>query len=117
MSRPVVTRTREEVIKMWVAALRSGEYEQARYQLNSGKGFCCLGVLCDLAVKDGGDPWVQSRNANRMSHGGHEKFLPAAIKDFVFQRDPTLVTELMQRNDSDRLSFPEIAAFIERELL
>lgn len=61
----------KEIIKEWVAALRSGEYEQARGALkeyrefdpsrgefgeyvNLEKGrFCCLGVLCDLAERKG----------------------------------------------------------------
>jgi hypothetical protein len=60
-----------EIIKEWVAALRSGEYEQGQGTLkqvrefNNAKGeygdweelekprFCCLGVLCDLAEQEG----------------------------------------------------------------
>lgn len=41
----------------WIAALRSGEYRQARRYLKKGGGFCCLGVLCDL-VDPGG--WSQA---------------------------------------------------------
>jgi len=37
----------------WVAALRSGEYQQGRNFLRTDEGFCCLGVLCDLAAKAG----------------------------------------------------------------
>lgn len=49
----------------WVEALRSGEYEQAKGSLiveaPSGKmEYCCLGVLCDLAVQDGAiDPPIR----------------------------------------------------------
>jgi hypothetical protein len=49
----------KEVKDQWVAALRSGEYEQGRSYLRSkdpnggNDKFCCLGVLCDLAVKAG----------------------------------------------------------------
>ena len=46
----------KRVKKMWVAALRSGEYEQCRKVLRNGEGgFCCLGVLCDLYAKETGD--------------------------------------------------------------
>lgn len=43
-----------EIAKRWTAALRSGEYQQTtdslRSELEDGqKGFCCLGVLCDLS--------------------------------------------------------------------
>lgn len=39
----------------WVAALRSGKYIQGRGALHSTAPdrFCCLGVLCELAVADG----------------------------------------------------------------
>lgn len=37
----------------WLAALRSGDYKQGRRALNKDGEFCCLGVLCDLAVKAG----------------------------------------------------------------
>jgi hypothetical protein len=54
-----------EVVQLWVAALRSGKYKQTVGRLQRrrdyvGKygdeytaGFCCLGVLCDLAVQAG----------------------------------------------------------------
>lgn len=40
-----------EIGLMWVAALRSGEYEQGREALLCGGAYCCLGVLCDLHLK------------------------------------------------------------------
>ena len=48
----------QEIKAQWVQALRSGEYEQGKSALHiiSGDGkhtYCCLGVLCELAVKAG----------------------------------------------------------------
>ena len=48
----------QEFKARWVAALRSGEYEQGQGQLVADLGdgqkvFCCLGVACELAVEDG----------------------------------------------------------------
>jgi hypothetical protein len=38
----------------WVAALRSGEYQQAGGKLRTNwGGFCCLGVACELAAIEG----------------------------------------------------------------
>lgn len=38
-----------EIKAKWVAALRSGAYQQATGVLRDEKGgYCCLGVLCDL---------------------------------------------------------------------
>lgn len=42
-----------DVKAKWVAALRSGNYEQGEGALQTVNGFCCLGVLCDLAVREG----------------------------------------------------------------
>lgn len=53
-----------EVKEKWLAALRSGEYEQGTSCLYSttrestNPQYCCLGVLCDLAVKEGIAEWV-----------------------------------------------------------
>ena len=43
----------KEVKKKWVDALRSGEYAQGRSSLRDHDEYCCLGVLCELAVKEG----------------------------------------------------------------
>ena len=60
MSKEIVYRTREEVLNLWVSALRSGKYRKCRYYLRKGSCFCALGVLVDLAVKDGGPKWRQT---------------------------------------------------------
>ena len=46
---------RKEIAERWVAALRSGEYEQSAGFLQTKEGYCCLGVLCDLHMRDTGD--------------------------------------------------------------
>lgn len=50
----------KEVKALWLEALRSGRYEQATGKLatvneDGSKSYCCLGVLCDVAVKAGVD--------------------------------------------------------------
>lgn len=37
----------------WLEALRSGEFTQGRGALQRDGEFCCLGVLCELAVRAG----------------------------------------------------------------
>jgi hypothetical protein len=41
----------ENIKKEWLAALRSGKYEQSTGRLRDDKGYCCLGVLCDIYIK------------------------------------------------------------------
>ena len=48
-----------EVKEKWLAALRSGEYQHGKNRLvtvnEEGKlTYCCLGVLCDIYVKETG---------------------------------------------------------------
>jgi hypothetical protein len=42
-----------EIKAQWVADLRSGQFEQGRGYLNMEGKLCCLGVLCEQAVKAG----------------------------------------------------------------
>lgn len=52
---------RRAVKEAWVSALRSGEYRQGYKRLKTITSeetkFCCLGVLCDLASKEGLGQW------------------------------------------------------------
>lgn len=42
---------REDIKNAWVEALESGDYAQTRRALKDYRGFCCLGVLCDVLDK------------------------------------------------------------------
>ena len=46
-----------QIKQQWVTALRSGEYTQTRWNLQTEQGYCCLGVLCDLYAKETGTKW------------------------------------------------------------
>lgn len=41
------------IIERWVHALESGEFPQGKGSLRMGEEYCCLGVLCELAARDG----------------------------------------------------------------
>ena len=47
----------KRVKKLWVKALRSGEFVQGYNQLKRGRdksaSYCCLGVLCEVAKREG----------------------------------------------------------------
>ena len=52
-----LTRQYNRVRNLWLAALRSGEYKRIMGALSNGDSknprYCPLGVLCELAVKEG----------------------------------------------------------------
>lgn len=43
---------KKSIANKWVKALRSGKYTQIKNNLTDGVGHCCLGVLCELYIKD-----------------------------------------------------------------
>jgi len=49
----MTAQTMPEPIKLWIEDLRSGEYKQTSGTLENNKGFCCLGVGCKTAQKNG----------------------------------------------------------------
>ena len=56
---------RKEIADMWIAALRSGRFEQGKGSLRCGDAFCCLGVLCDLHSKAESGNWNDSNYRGR----------------------------------------------------
>ncbi len=38
----------------WLRALESGEYKQAMSCLNDNEYYCCLGIACEVFLKEGG---------------------------------------------------------------
>ena len=68
----------------WVAALRSGEYEQARKVLRSGDAYCCLGVLCELAVADGVIPPAErNRLDGSWLYDEYDTELPESVMEWA----------------------------------
>lgn len=128
-----------KVKKLWVAALRGGEYQQGNNFLHRvGGGMCCLGVLCALAVKngvipepvaveeadvDGGSVEVYRYGKTDVSSGDASIiYLPNAVADWsgahVFGDLPQAGwvsgESLSILNDAGR-TFEEIADIIEAE--
>lgn len=113
---------------LWVAALRSGEYAQTRRRLRDTDGFCCWGVLCDLAVKAGVDVAVRAAHHDPgiTAYDGSVGLPPDSvarwadlltsryglIENVVIDGEPTPLAEL---NDSGH-EFAEIADLIEAQL-
>jgi hypothetical protein len=114
----LVFRTPKEVYVKWLHALRSGKYKQGfetlRTKSTCGVSYCCLGVLQDLCVKDGGSKWDEKT----------ENFLDRSIP-LSFDSQPTdnileylnLETQHIDRliimNDEYNNTFHEIADYIE----
>jgi len=112
------------IMKRWVKALRSGKYKQIRGALNNGKGFCCLGVLCDISKKDLGIKWVKGYE-DKMEIGKRHKdtdYLPKSVRRWAgiktrecsfYDEASETECDLSLLNDNYR-SFKYIAKVIEQ---
>lgn len=111
-----------ENAKAWVAALRSGEYQQTRRALGDVHGYCCLGVACELYIKAGNklsrkeSPLYSDRDGPYVvRYNGHSDVLPRVVQDWLGLSSPYGVynnNNLAALNDR-RISFDEIARIIE----
>jgi hypothetical protein len=115
---------KKEIADVWVQALRSGEYEQGKHSLNEKGKFCCLGVLCEIALKDNvvekkvftfldDDDSIEET----VRYDGSSAFLPERVQDWAGMKSDSGLYDynqpsLTQMNDSD-FEFDVIADFIE----
>jgi len=133
----------DKVIKeQWLAALRSGKYEQTSEKLCDGTAYCCLGVLGDLYAKQHNINWVSKIDTD-IDETVHtlldaEFLLPSAVMRWaVVDEDPKVnipdniiavlsvdrchlvinkQTYVSVLNDNVGLTFNELADLIEASL-
>lgn len=116
-----------EIRDRWIAALRSGKYQQGKYSLRRDERYCCLGVLCELAVQDGiierydplNDHVYDFGDENGSSNGA----LPPTVVRWAGLHDSIPLVRfagnehgLASLNDSIGLNFNQIAQIIEQQL-
>lgn len=119
--------TPEQVYREWLAALRSGLYPQAQgclrdceYDYNTDEprarvasitGYCCLGVLEDLAVKAGGPGW------NTEDGKDDESVQPRPEILRFMGLNEEIVDHLIHLNDDLGWNFERIADEIEGNIM
>lgn len=137
---------KREIKDKWLAALRSGDYTQGVDRLvtekdDGSRAYCCLGVLCDLAVKDGVIEDAEAPDftgSDRiMRYGTEWSTLPEPVKEWAGLEDsnPDIPREIVgeelsgfagyvatgtpsiaEINDSGEANFNRIADIIEEAL-
>lgn len=121
----------------WVHALRSGKYEQGaghltRIDADGKRRDCCLGVLCDLAYRDGAVTAEERRLPVGIvtEYAGQDAVLPQKVAEWAGLIDASpevevpidgpdsapASTPLTELNDEAGLSFARIADLIEEQL-
>ena len=112
-----------EIRAQWCAALRSGDYQQTKRALRHNDSYCCLGVLCDLAVKAGiiedAKPMpmgIASDAPGRMGYDGTSHYLPERVQTWaaLASNDPEVGADLSLAIANDwGQTFAEIADLID----
>lgn len=113
--------------KLWLDALRSGEYNQGKFWLNKGDRLCCLGVLCETYQKHGlGDLEIKEYLDNDRpsmtkevvkTYNNENTGAPDKVCEWAgFKRGSYLKNNegLITLNDMSNHSFSEIADKIEK---
>jgi hypothetical protein len=114
----------EEIKERWVSALRSNKYNQTTEFLKDDDGFCCLGVLCELAVEDKViDPAFRHAESLRWFYEDDYGILPSKVQEWAGLHENPWVqydedglshySSLSELNDEKRKTFREIADIIE----
>jgi hypothetical protein len=100
----------------WIKALRSGEYAQTRNALKDDKGYCCLGVLCDLT----GGEWTRVlRRATYNNEIFDEALESVGLSGDADQEGINIIVNgknscLVDLNDNAQLTFNKIADLLEK---
>lgn len=120
----------KEIKAKWIEALRSGKYKQGKAALRTENNeYCCLGVLCELAVNEGviNPPVVKeddnfTARSRIYSFEGCGGYLPKAVQTWAWLEDDdgrfmsviNGLDNLASLNDHGT-SFEEIAKVIEEK--
>ena len=133
------TKMNPEVKQKWIDALRSGDYEQGSEKLRGPNGYCCLGVLCDLYIKENNKEWDfggygeygEETNPQPMDYwyfDEESEFLPESVMNWakLYLRNPILRVddndEMFEFNEEvstlndEGYSFSMIADLIEAQM-
>lgn len=130
---PLFTMKRS-IRSRWIRALRSGKYKQGEGNLlkmnADGTGnYCCLGVLCELAAKDGVVAWRNTPGEPVLNINGETGMLPMSVQQWadikdnrgwltsnptVSQDDDNYEVVASEANDEEGLTLREIADLIQK---
>lgn len=106
----------KRLAKRWIAALRSGKYKQCKENFRCRRRFCAVGVLMDIIDR-------QRWRPNELIGHGVFSWGKAKPGSEIFREvgehigvSPETLPYIAWLNDENKLSFWEIADFLEREI-
>lgn len=102
--------------KDWIKALRSGKYLQGSSVLRQSGKFCGLGVLCDVHSKKTKGKWSRIKGSQEYTYKGKLTMPSTPIFEWVGLSASTMAPRFVAMNDVQKLSFSQIADYIESTL-
>lgn len=114
----------QRIKESWMDALRSGEYPQTHGKLRDDNGFCCLGVLVDLFLKENKKEWIEDEFGYMVSdiYGPEDETLPHRVMEWagLSNSNPDVILseqtmQIYELNDIEELNFTSIADIIESQ--
>ena len=116
---------KQEIAKIWVDALRSGEYTQGRERLKQIDKevvtHCCLGVLCELYNQQNDQPLkeiIDEIYGHCVSFNGFSNSLPPIVQKWAGLGSSfgTYQFSILSNMNDEGASFPVIADIIEQNI-
>jgi len=113
---------KKRIKKLWVAALRSGKYKQAKNQLrDETNAFCCYGVLCNIHAQE--HPKIAAAQKDDEKYMGAYAHLPYAVAywagfkpGFTNRIRIAGTVDFLSAHNDNGASFTQIANAIEEQL-
>lgn len=108
---------KQEIAEIWIEALESERFKQGTGQLrHDDDTYCCLGVLCQLAVENGviEEPELNSEGDHYL-YARSNAFLPPEVMDWSGMKSDNGdlgYRSLVALNDGDGFNFSQIAKTI-----
>lgn len=102
---------KQAIKKRWISALKSGKYKQGKKRLAHAGRHCCLGVLADLAIKDGVCSYSEAIGENCLLTDSIRKWSGIETDNPEVEYEGGFKS-LASLNDDEGLSFRKIAEYI-----
>jgi hypothetical protein len=110
-----------QIAEKWIEELRSGNYVQGKFKLKSNEGYCCLGVLCELYLKENPkkENWKYNKIVDAYTIFNEYDYLPEEVQKWAeIKSDDAYLSpgvSLSILNDRLDYDFNRIAQIIENE--
>lgn len=106
-----------EIMQEWAERLESGKYKQGRGALRRDDGtFCCLGVLCEIAVEAGVIPQpIQTVwTGGKFAYDGQTNLLPESVFTWAGlpNMSPVFSGHILANANDQGTTFSSIATWV-----